>query len=65
MHTKMLMGLLMIFALGLFWSLPGIECRHGSLISLDIRAGDMGVDLVHGGGIGPAADLHGDALRHL
>lgn len=51
------MRLLIFFAL--------VKICHGGLISLDIRLGDMGVDLVHGCGVGPAADLHRNAFRYL
>ena len=53
----MLTCLLILFAL--------VKIYHGGLISLDIRLGDMGVDFVHGSGIGPAADLHCNAFRYL
>ena len=53
----MLMRLLIFFAL--------VKICHGSLISLDIRLGNMRVNLVHGSCVGPAADLHCNAFRHL
>ena len=51
--------------ISVFFPFLGIEIRHGGLISGDIALRDVGVDLVHGSRIGPAADLHGDLFRHL
>jgi len=43
----------------------GIKFHHGGLVASDIRFGDVGIDFVHGGCVGPAADFHGDFLWHL
>ena len=53
----MLIGLLIPLAL--------VEIRHGGLVPLNVCLGDVGVDLVHGGGVGPAADFHSDPLWDL
>lgn len=56
-NTEMLIGLLILLAF--------VEIRHGGLGPLDVRLGNVDVDLVHGGGVGPAADLHKDPLWDL
>lgn len=56
--------LTVLLSLFLFGLLP-VEVAHGSLIPLDVALSDVGVDLVHGPGVRPAADLHGDSLRHM
>ena len=59
------MALLMVFLLLNIAVCTSVKRGHGGLVSLYVRLGDVCIDLVHGGSVGPAADLHGDTLRHL
>ena len=61
----MLMELLMVFLLLNIVVCTSVKCGHGGLVSLYVGLGDVCIDLVHGGSVGPAADLHSDTLRHL
>ena len=41
-----------------------VEISHFGLIARDVALGDVGVNFIHRAWIRPAADLHGDLLRH-
>ena len=58
-------GNMVSILVSIFFFLMGEEGRHGILISRHVSLCNVGIDPVHGAGIGPPADLHGDFFGDL